>query len=69
MEELMEALDSNEDVDIIYLDFKKAFDKVPHKRLLQKLWGYGIRGAVHSWIREFLTGRTQKVVINPCPAE
>ena len=39
MEELTEALDSNEDVDIIYLDFAKAFDKVPHKRLLKKtLW-------------------------------
>ena len=40
MEELTEDLDSNEDVDIIYLDFAKAFDKVPHKRLLKKkLWG------------------------------
>ena len=63
MEELTEALDSNEDVNIIYLDFAKAFDKVPHKRLLKKLWGYGIRGKVHSWIKEFLTDRSQKVVI------
>ena len=54
MEELTETLDSNGNVDIIYLDFKKAFDKVPHKRLLKKLWGYGIRGKVHSWIKEFL---------------
>ena len=64
MEELTETLDSNGDVDIIYLDFKKAFDKVPHKRLLKKLWGYGIRGKVHSWIKEFLKNRSQKVVIN-----
>ena len=63
MEEITEALDSNEDVDIIYLDFAKAFDKVPHKRLLKKLWGYGILGKVHSWIKEFLTDRSQKVVI------
>ena len=63
MEELTEALDSNEDVDIIYLDFATAFDKVPHKRLLKRLWGYGIRGKVHSWIKEFLTDRSQKVVI------
>ena len=39
MEELTEALDSNEDVDIIYLDFAKAFDKMPHKRLLKNFWG------------------------------
>ena len=39
MEELTEALDSNEDVDIIYLDFAKAFDKVPHKRSLKKNFG------------------------------
>ena len=63
MEELTEALDSNEDVDIIYLDFAKAFDKVPHKRLLKKIWGYGIRVKVHSLIKEFLTDRSQKVVI------
>ena len=50
MEELTEALDSNEDVDIIYLDFCKAFDRVHHKRLLKKLWGYGIQGKSHSWI-------------------
>ena len=54
---------SNEDVDIIYLDFAKAFDKVPHKRLLKNLWGYGIREKVHIWIKEFLTDRSQKVVI------
>ena len=64
MEELTEILDSNKDVDMIYLYFSKAFDKVPHKRLLKKLWGYGINGKVHSWIKEFLSERSQKVVIN-----
>ena len=63
MEELIKALDSSEDIDIIYLDFRKAFDKVPHKRLLKRLWGYGIQGRVHSWIKKFLTGSSQKVKI------
>ena len=59
MEERTEALDSNEDIDIIYLDFRKDFDRVPHKRLL-KLWGYGIRGKVHSWIKIFLSEEHKK---------
>ncbi len=48
----------------IYLDFAKAFDKVPHERLLQKLSSYGISGNMHSWVRSFLTGRKQCVVCN-----
>ena len=51
-------------MDIIYLDFCKAFDKVPHKRLLQKLHGYGIRGKIHGWVKEFLSGREQQVIVN-----
>ena len=60
MEELTEILDSNKAVDMIYLDFSKAFDKVPHKRLLKKLWGYGIRGKVHSWIKKFFVRKITK---------
>ena len=37
-------------VDVIYLDFRKAFDKVPHKRLLVKVKAYGIEGKIWSWI-------------------
>ena len=64
MEEATQALDRGEDVDVIYLDFAKAFDKVPHKRLLRKLSGYGIKGKVCNWIKEFLSNRKQRVVIN-----
>ena len=54
------ALDQGDDVDVIYLDFCKAFDKVPHKPLLKKRWGYGgIRGNIHIWVKGFLTNRTQ----------
>ena len=60
---ITDALDSNEDIDIIYIDFRKAFAKVPHQTLLKKPLGYGIQGKVHSWIKKCLTGRSQKVVI------
>ncbi len=46
------------------LDFAKAFDKVPHERLITKLEHYGIRGPLLKWIRHFLTSRTQTVVCN-----
>ena len=54
MEKVAEGLDEGEPVDIIYLDFQKAFDKVPHERLLVKLEEIGIRGKLFSWIREWL---------------
>ena len=51
-------------VDMIVLDFSKAFDKVPHQQLMTKLWNYGIRGNTHAWIKSFLLGRTQRVVVD-----
>lgn len=56
-------------VDVVYLDFKKAFDKVPHKRLMMKLYALGIRGNLHVWIDNWLTGRRQRVVLNGCCSE
>ena len=52
--------------DLIVLDFRraKAFDVVPHQRLLHKLDHYGIRGSTLLWILNFLTTRTQKVVVD-----
>ena len=50
-------------VDVIYLDFAKAFDKVPHQRLLDKLKGHGIHGKVFNWIEAWLTNRQQRVCI------
>ena len=46
--EFQEDLDSGKDIDVTYLDFCKAFDKVPHRRLLKKLWAYGIREKLHA---------------------
>ena len=52
--------------DIIYLDFKKAFDSVPHQELLMKLWKAGIVGSLWKWFREYLANRYQQVSINNC---
>ena len=46
------------------MDFAKAFDKVPHRRLLHNLEHYGIRGSTHKWINYWLSGRTQQVVLD-----
>ena len=64
LEEITEAVDNGDEVDIIYLDFCKAFDKVPHKRLLKKIEGYGIKGQILKWIEAFLSNRKQRVMIN-----
>ena len=57
-------LDSGLSLDCIYLDFKKAFDSVPHQRLLSKLDAYGIRGPLKAWTKDFLLDRKQRVVVN-----
>ena len=58
-----EARSCNKDVDVIYVDFSKAFDKVPHQRLINKLEAYGIAGGTLRWITDFLNGRTFQVRI------
>ena len=57
-------LDEDGIIDDINMDFQKAFDSVPHRRLLGKLESYGIQGDALGWIQAFLTGRKQKVTIN-----
>nr|CAD2189645.1 unnamed protein product [Meloidogyne enterolobii] len=59
-----EGLLNNQNTDIIYFDFQKAFDKVPINYLLGKLHFYGIRGKIHRWIKNFLYNRTFSVRIN-----
>lgn len=50
-------------VDIIFLDFSKAFDKVPHKRLITKLEALGVKEELCRWLRAFLNNRQQRLVI------
>ena len=58
------SLDECLSTDVVYFDFSKAFDSVPHTRLLLKLQAYGINGQLLSWFKSFLTGRRQCVKIN-----
>ena len=64
LEEWTKALDEGLSVDCIYMDYRKAFDTVPHKRLLGKLKSYGFTDQIIGWITSFLIGRIQKVTIN-----
>lgn len=64
LDEWTEALDSGKSIDCIYMDYKKAFDTVPHKRLIKKLQAYGIGEEMVEWIRQFLSDREQQVLCN-----
>ena len=62
--DLMANFDHGIQTDLVLMDLSKAFDRVPHERLLYKLHWYGVRGHLHRWIRAFLMGRTQQVVLD-----
>ena len=51
-------------MDVVYLYFQKAFDKVPHQRLLLKLKAHGIGNDIITWIEEWLTHRKQRVIVD-----
>ncbi len=57
LDEWTETLDQSDCIDVIFLDFKKAFDTVPHERLITKLQGYKIEGNVLNWVKMFLNNR------------
>ena len=50
--------------DVVYLDFKKAFDSVAYNELLAKLWSFGITGNLWNWFRAYLLNRSQCVCVN-----
>ena len=64
MDTWTEVLDDHGSVDIIYTDFQKAFDSVPHGRLMEKVSACGIKGKAQKWIDNFLRDRSQRVVVN-----
>ena len=57
------ALDNSGQVDVVFIDFAKAFDLVNHSILLTKLYQYGVRGSLLEWCRDYLTDRQQRVVV------
>ncbi len=63
MDTVTRAADEGKAVDIFYLDFAKAFDKVPRQRLLNKMRAKGIHAGIIKWIEAWLTGRTQRVTV------
>ena len=52
-------------VDVIYFEFKKTFDLVPHTQLFTKLEAHGISGRLLDWIQSFLMNRKQRVLVGP----
>ena len=63
-EDIMFGLTQGADTDAIYLDFAKAFDKVDHQLLIQKLRLYGFHEQLIKWLESFLSNRSQHVVVN-----
>ena len=62
--DLLTSLEKGGVRDVVFLDYSKAFDKVPHKRLLHKLKFYGVRESTNQWISSFLENRTQLVLVD-----
>lgn len=58
------AFDEDRQVDVVFLDFSKAFDKVNHSVLMQKLGNFGITGSLLQWCESYLTNRRQRVVLD-----
>ena len=67
--DLLNSFDQKIQVDITILDFSKAFDTVPHRKLLHKLSHYGITEPLHKWLTTFLTHRTMRVVLEGTSSE
>ena len=68
-EGVTDCFDQTRTVDVIYLDFQKAFDKVPHQRLVAKLRAHGIQGNLLRWIHAWLTNRRQRVIVKNTASE
>ena len=61
---MLQSLAKGNELDSIYLDLSKAFDRVPHRLLFTKLERYGISGSLLRWFNSYLTERSQRVVLD-----
>lgn len=64
IEDWVQSIDEGHIIDVCFLDIMKAFDTVPHMRLMEKMRSYGIAGCLLEWIASFLSNRSQQVRIN-----
>ena len=64
IDKITAALDNGDFTIAVLIDFRKAFDTIDHKILLDKLYHYGIRGVAHDWINSYLSDRQQQVSYN-----
>ena len=64
LEDVTSAINENQLVDVAYLDFSKAFNTVPHQRLLMKLSALVVKGNVVKWICSFLSDRKEVVIVD-----
>jgi hypothetical protein len=62
--ELADNLHNGIQTDLVILDFSKAYDKIPHRKLLMKMDNYGIRGNTWRWVESFLSNRNQQVLLD-----
>ena len=64
LEEMTKWVDEGSQVDVIYLNFQKAFDKVPHQRLILQLKSHGMANSIINWTEQWVTDRRQTVVVD-----
>ena len=64
--DVLEAFSCGYQVDCIYLDFSKAFDRVDHQILIHKLWRYGVQGKMLDWFNDYLSERVNFVKVKNC---
>ena len=64
LDQILDYIDNGDNIDIVYLDFSKAFDKISHDKLIKKLMAHGITGNVLNWIKSWLNQRQQQVYVH-----